>query len=293
MGRDETRRRPASAAGGAVNESEHNIRESEYEDQASGWDLGDADGSGLPDVPSVGLGDLSPAAADRIHLFLAESTVRGGASPGDVADLYTSQEIMADDAATAYLDSRFVRGDVPRDWRELQDRLSLAHYDGPPAASAEALLTRVRGSDERAQSARSIFDDPEDDEFDDEDRSGRVEDRDPNLSDLYEDARQSIERMIVSEVLCYGVAPYKVMQLREDLRASGDERALQYLDLPFELGDRPGDWESLRDRALMTRGRLESLGADPSAAYAQADGQHPDVPAANLLDLIEDQATQR
>jgi hypothetical protein len=99
--------------------------------------------------------------------------------------------------------------------------------------------------------------------------------------------------MIISEVLCYGVAPYKVMQLREDLRAAGDERSLQYLDLPFELGDRPSDWDSLRDRALMTRSRLESLGIDPSAAYAQADGHHPDVPAANLLHLVEDQAAQR
>jgi hypothetical protein len=270
-----------------VNDSEHNIRESEYGEQASGGGLDDAD------VPSTALDDLSPAAADRIRLFMAESTIRGGASPADVADLYTSQEIMADDEATAYLDRRFVHGEAARDWRELQDRLSLAHFDGPPASSAETLLARVRASDFKTQRARSIFDDPDEDELDDEDRSARLDDRDPNLSDLYEDARRSIERVIISEVLCYGVAPFKVMELREDLRTAGDERSLQYLDLPFELADRPADWDSLRDHALMTRARLESLGIDSSAAFAQADAHHPDVPAANLLHLIEDQAAQR
>src|SRR5690242_16898314 len=125
MRRDETRRRPAPAPGRAMNESEHNIRESEFGDQASEWELGEHADLGLPVAPSVALEDLSPAAADRIRLFLAESTIHGGASPADVADLYTSQEVMADDMATAYLDRRFVRGEVPLDWRDLQDRLSL------------------------------------------------------------------------------------------------------------------------------------------------------------------------
>ncbi len=245
------RRRPTSVASETVNESEHNTRESARGEDASSWNPGDDPSSSVPAVPASTLEDLSPPAVDRIRLFLAESTVHGGARPGDVADLYTSQEIMADDDATAYLDRRFVHGEVPTDWRDLQDRLSMAHFDGPPTVSAEALLARVQSMETRARVPRSIFDDPDEDELDEEDRGTRLEDRDPNLADLAEDARRAIEHFIVSEVLCYGIAPYRVMQLREERRVAGDERSLQYLDLPFELGDRPADWDRLRDLALM------------------------------------------
>jgi hypothetical protein len=276
-----------------VNESEHNTRESARDEDLSGLDANDDASSSMPDVQSSTLEDLSPAAADRIRLFMAESTVRGGASPGDVADLYTSLEIMADDDSTAYLDRRFVHGDVPADWRDLEDRLSVAHFDGPPTTSAETLLARVQSLATRARLPRSIFDDPDEDELEEDDRGTRLEDRDPNLADLDVDARQAIERFIISEALCYGVAPYRVMQLREERRVAGDERSLQYLDLPFELGDRPADWDRLRDLALMTRSRLEALGVDPAAAYMQSDGQYPDLSAEGLLQMIEERATQR
>src|SRR5262249_45214651 len=126
-----------------------------------------------------------------------------------------------------------------------------------------------------------------------EEQNERMEDRDPLLSDLTGQGRRLIERHIISEVLCYGVAPYKVMQLRDDLRADGDERALQYLDLPFELGDRPSDWDSLRDLALMVRARLESLGVDPSSAFTHADSTHPNVEAAELLTLLDERDLRR
>src|SRR6266536_3346138 len=107
-----------------MNDSEHDTRDSASGDDVAERQATDGDRSGGPDaVVPPGLEDLSPAAADRIRHFLAESTVRGGASPGDVANLYTSSEIMADDQATSYLDRRFVHGDVPRDWRDLQDQL--------------------------------------------------------------------------------------------------------------------------------------------------------------------------
>jgi hypothetical protein len=267
-----------------MNDSEHDTR-----DSANGEEIADSD----PAAVSPVIDDLSPAAADRIRHFMAESTVRGGASPSDVADLYTSNEIMADDQATTYLDRRFVHGDVPEDWRTLQDQLSLAHFAGSPNESADGLLARVDRANERAQVPRSIFDDPDEDELEDEERDLRLEERDPSLTDLGDDGRRSIERYIVSEVLCYGVAPFKVMQLREDLRVAGDERSLQYLDLPFELGDRPADWDGLRDRALMTRARLESRGLDPAEAYTNAERAFPDASAAQLLDLIEEQADRR
>lgn len=271
-----------------MNDSEHELR-----DAAEGGDTWPD--SEMPDgsTPQYGLDDLGSAAAARIRSFLAETTIRGGSSPSDVADLYTSQEIVDDGAATAYLDRRFVHGNPPADWRALQDMLSTLYYEGPPGQTAESLLERMRQGTARAAQARSIFDDPDEDELDEEDRYTRLEDRDPNLVDLEADARHEIERYIISDVLCYGVAPYKVMQLREHLRAAGDQRALQYLDLPFELGDRPADWDGLRDRALMARASLEAVGADPSKAYQDADIVHPNLDATELLGAIEERARQR
>lgn len=240
-----------------------------------------------------GLDDLRPAASDRIRRFMAESTVRGGSSPGDVAGLYTSQEIVDDQEATTYLDRRFVHGEVPADWRSFQDELSNAYLDGRPGTSADALLARVRDHTARLTGARSIFDDPDEDELEDEYDTTRLEGRDPLLSDLDPMSRREIERYIVSDVLCYGVAPYRVMQMREGFRSAGDERALQYLDLPFELGDRPADWDGLRDRALMLRARLEGIGVDPSDAYVQADNAQPDLDADELLREIEERDRRR
>lgn len=235
-----------------------------------------------------GIDDLDPVAADRIRRFMAEATIRGGASPGDVASLYTSQEIVDDGEATAYLDRRFVHGEMPDGWLDFQDLLSAAYLNGAPTMTADTLLALVRHEQARRRSSRSIFDDPDEDELEDDVRTTRMDDRDPNLADLSDDARRAIERHIITEVLCYGVAPFKVMQLREALRTGGDERALQYLDLPFELGDRPADWDGLRDRALMVRSRLEQRGVDPSAAYGQAEASQPDGEASALLHFLDE-----
>ena len=244
-------------------------------------------------VPILGLEDLAPAAVDRIRQFMAESTVRGGASPADVADLYTSQEIVDDDEATAYLDRRFVHGALLQDWREFQDRLSSAYLDGRPGTTAETLLENVNLLVARQQSARSIFDDPDEDELIEELETMRLEGRDPLLIDLADASRRAIERYIISDVLCYGLAPYKSMELREGLRTDGDDRALQYLDLPFELGDRPADWDQLRDWALMVRARLERRGVEPSDAYGQLDVANPNAQAADLLALLDQYEPRR
>lgn len=275
-----------------MNDSEHELRE----DAAMGEDQPAEliDGPiGTTDAPTRGVDDLAPAAADRIRQFMAESTVRGGASPADVADLYTSQEIVDDDEATAYLDRRFVHGEVLQDWRAFQDRLSSAYLDGRPGTTAESLLADLDLFDARQSAARSIFDDPDEDELIDELRTMRIDDRDPLLSDLGDVSRRAIERYIVSEVLSYGVAPYRVMELREDLRAEGDDRALQYLDLPFELGDRPADWDRLRDRALMVRARLERLGVDPGDAFGRIDVSNPNAEASELLTLLDERDQRR
>jgi hypothetical protein len=269
-----------------VNDSGHELRDEAARCGEQAAELTNAPDQ-LPESPLLGLDDLAPAAAERIRQFMGESTVRGGASPADVADLYTSQEIVDDDEATAYLDRRFVHGEVLQDWRELQDRLSFAYLDSMPGTSAETLLANIDLLEARQQSARSIFDDPDEDELIEELQTIRLDDRDPLLSDLTEAARQAIERYIISDVLCYGLAPYKVMELREGLRTDGDDRALQYLDLPFELGDRPTDWDQLRDRALMVRARLERRGVDSGEAYSQIDVGNPNVQAADLLSLLD------
>ncbi|MCC6382424.1 MAG: hypothetical protein IT304_07930 [Dehalococcoidia bacterium] len=240
-------------------------------------------------VPARSIDDLDPVAADRIRRFMADATIRGGASPGDVASLYTSQEIVDDADATAYLDQRFVHGEMPAGWRTFQDLLSTAFLDGEPSMTADALLALVRHEEGRRRTTRSIFDDPEDDDDTiDDARTTRMEERDPHLADLSDEARRAIERQIISEVLCYGIAPYKVMQLREWFRTDGDERALQYLDLPFELGDRPSDWDSLRDRALMVRARLERRGLDPAAAFGQVEANQPAGEVSSLLLALDD-----
>jgi hypothetical protein len=265
-----------------VNDSEHELRDelADAEDPAetSAW---------TDDIATPTLDGLSPPAADRIRLFMAETTVRGGASPADVADLYTSQEIVDDDSATAYLDRRFVHGEIVRDWRDFLDRLASVLQVSPVGTTADALLINVNLLDARQQSARSIFDDPDEDELLDELRSERLYDRDPLLADLNDESRHTIERHILEEVLCYGVAPFRVMEMREGFHADGDDRALQYLDLPYELGDRPPDWDQLRDRALMVRARLELRGADPSVAFNQAEASTPNASAAEMLAFMD------
>jgi hypothetical protein len=275
-----------------VNDSEHELRDEGATAEEEPIDRADAYES-VSDAPQAGLNDLVPAAANRIRLFMAESIIRGGASPADVADLYTSQEIVDDDESTAYLDRRFVHGEVLSDWREFQDRLTSAYLDGRPGVGAEALLSDLELFDARRDVTRSIFDDPDEDELIEELRTVRIEDRDPLLSDLSHESRRAIERYILADVLSYGVAPIKVMSLREGLRSDGDERALQYLDLPFELGDRPTDWDRLRDRALMVRARLERLGVDSERAYAQVDMSHPDANASEMLTILEEQDQRR
>ena len=260
--------------------------------QASAADRPDAGRReyGVPD-----LRDLSAAAAARIRRFLADGTIRGGSTPADVGDLYLAHEGRADLLATEYLDRRFVHGEMPADWRSLQDSLTEAHFASPPYITSEALLARAEQAGAADRRPRSIFDDPDDlDEYDeDDDRSTRLDERDPTLGDLTDDGRRSIERMVIADVLCYGIAPYRMMELRERLRAAGDERSLQYLDLPFELGDRPPDWDRLRDEALMMRAHFERRGIDPSDAFSRADGMHPDLAARELLTVLEDQAGRR
>ncbi len=237
------------------------------------------------------LSDLSDSAADRIRRFLADATVKGGSSPADVADLYTAVEIVADDAATAYLDGRYVHGEVPTDWRNLQDDLTGVFLEAPRGISGEDLLGRL-GHAESASRPRSIFDDPDDLDGDLGDASERMSDVDPRLADLTADGRRAVERHVITETLGYGIAPARTMALRESLDAVGDQRALQYLDLPFDRGERPRDWEDLRDRALRLRAAMERRGWDSAELFAEAEGAHGVLEAGELLAILEERVEQ-
>ncbi len=236
---------------------------------------------------AITIDSLSPAATETVRRFIAASTAKGGASPADVADLYTTPSVVGDHRATRYLDRRFVDGEMPADWRLLQDQLTEAQLDLAVGASGDELLAKLDQNVAARERRRSIFDDPDDLDEAEEDRNARLEHAAPTLDDLDVSSRVAVERQIIAEVLHYGIPPVEKMQLREELAATGDERSLQYLDLPFELAALPEDWEELRDHALRVRSVLESRGDDPSAALTRAVSARPDLAGRELLTLLE------
>lgn len=231
-----------------------------------------------------GLADLAPESAARIRLFIAERAVKGGSSPADIADLYTAPEIVSDSLATAYLDRQFVHWEVPDDWRSFQDRIGAARDRLSLNATAAELLAGLDAADYFEHRPRSIFDDP--DEAEDQ-RIDVMYDRDPQLIDLRDSARVSIERIIVHEALANGLPPIQFMELREDFASVGDDRALQYLDLPYDRGERPSDWDDLRDTALRIRQRTDTRDLDPLSVLMELEAQFPELDSAARLKLLE------
>lgn len=238
------------------------------------------------DLPTLepDLLDLAHEAVGRIRLFMAERSVKGGASPADIADLYTSPAIADDALATRYLDRQFVNQEVLADWRDLQDRISAAFAYLPMGATPTEVLAALEAEDSTERRERSIFDDPDEDE---DDLYQALSDRDPALSDLSHSSRRAIERIIVHEALANGLAPVRFMELRDSFDAIGDERALQYLDLPYDRGERPVDWDELRDRSLRIRQRSDSRDFEPLEVLLELEAQFPDLEAAGLLRLLD------
>lgn len=233
-----------------------------------------------------GLADLAPEAVARIRLFLAERAVKGGSSPADIAALYTSPAIVDDARATRYLDRQFVDLEILTDWRSLQDRVSAALARLPIGASSAEVLAGLDAEDYFEQRERSIFDDPDEDEDGEDDLYQAIQDRDPGLADLASASRRAVERIIVHEALANGLPPARFMELRDSFDAMGDMRALQYMDLPYDRGERPADWDELRDQAQRVRQRSDSRDLDPLSVYIDLESQFPDLAAAAVLRLV-------
>jgi hypothetical protein len=229
------------------------------------------------------LADLAPEAVARIRLFMAERSVKGGASPADIASLYTSPAVVEDALATRYLDRQFVDLEVLSDWRALQDRVSAAFSRLATGATAAEVLAGLDAEDHLEHRERSIFDDPDDEE---DDLYQLLQDRDPSLIDLSSASRRAIERLIVHEALANGLPPIRFMELRDSFDAIGDERALQYLDLPYDRGERPADWDELRDTSLRIRQRSDSRDFEPIEVLLELEVQFPDMDQAGLLRLL-------
>ncbi|MFN0074539.1 MAG: hypothetical protein ACKVVP_23915 [Chloroflexota bacterium] len=227
--------------------------------------------------------DLAPDSAARIRLFLADRVVKGGASPADIAALYTAPAIVDDALATRYLDRQFVNLEIPVDWRALQERVSAAFARLPLGATSAEVLAGLDAEDYFEHRERSIFDDPDDAE---DDLYQVLSDQDPTLVDLASASRRAIERIIVHEALANGIPPVRYMELRESFHAIGDERALQYLDLPYDRGERPADWDELRDQSLRIRQRSDSRDFDPLNVLLELEIQFPELESAALLRLL-------
>jgi hypothetical protein len=106
------------------------------------------------------------------------------------------------------------------------------------------------------------------------------------LIDLSSASRRVIERLIVHEALANGLPPIRFMELRDSFDAIGDERALQYLDLPYDRGERPADWDELRDTSLRIRQRSDSRDFEPIEVLLELEVQFPDMDQAGLLRLL-------
>jgi hypothetical protein len=246
-------------------------------------------GADPPHAGDPDLSTLSPPAAETIRLFIANSTAKGGASPADIADLYVTPDVVGDARATEYLDRRFIHNEMPHDWRALQDALSEVRLDLAVGTTGAELLARLGQTQSRA--ARSIFDDPDDLDSEEFDRTTRFEHAAPTLVDLDDWGRRAIERQIVADVMHYGLPPAVMMQLREDLLAAGDARSLQYLDLPFEAGTIPIDWEELRSYAIRVRSAIEMRGHSPGELFSRLLADRADLELRAILAQLEDSAT--
>lgn len=267
----------------------------------------------LPELEGVAplrapeLEDLAADARGRIVQFIVTATLGGGVAPVAIAALYA--DLAGDEPAIRYVDQRFTLKRIPSDWREVEDRVldldEAARRRGVDLAAAwrRATSVAVPSDDPLEQLARlagipsnlrssnrSIFDDPEDlDEDEDEPELARrvaMVDRLPDMVDLEVGAVASIRKYGIEEQLEYGLAPYELIELYRGLAVNDDERARQYLDRIFVEKQPPLDWLELQEEAQKVRGFAESRGRDAGRLYAEVRGVSPGIDPLVALQLV-------
>jgi hypothetical protein len=265
----------------------------------------------LTSEPAPTLVDLSAASRNRVRRFIIHSALTGGANVESVAVLYA--DLNDDERANRYLDGRFMLRQVPHDWRSFEDEVldlaDAARRQGVDLASAWRraqdvagepddedpmdALTRLAGVEVGRTSTRSIFDDPEnldeEEERTDLDRlvafpAGRV----PALHELTATAQESIRLYVVEERLERGLAPAELMELYRHLDLADDERARQYLDRVFVDGDVPVEWEALQSEADVVLDLASRRGKDAGRVFTDAR-RGSGLPVVDLLRTVRQQ----
>jgi hypothetical protein len=270
-----------------------------------------------PIGPQPTLEDLTPEASGRIVRYIVTSTLERGVAPTAVIALYA--DLAGDDLAVRYADGRFMLREVPADWREVENRvadleqtarergLDLAAawrratgvaMHGQDALEQLARLAGVRSA--AAQRQRSIFDDPEDlDELEGEDDGrfdelhARLEDREPDLFDLGDEAQQRVRRFAIEERLEHGLPPVELLDLYRTFELSGDLRAQQYLDRVYVDRSPPSDWLELQSEAGRVMDLAETRGQDAGRLYTDLFRTSPGLEPLTALRLILERLLQQ
>jgi hypothetical protein len=270
-----------------------------------------------PIGPQPTLEDLTPEASGRIVRYIVTSTLERGVAPTAVIALYA--DLAGDDLAVRYADRRFMLREVPADWREVENRVAdleqTARERGLDLAAAwrratgvamhgqDALeqLARLAGvRNPAAQRQRSIFDDPDDlDELEGEDDGrfdefhARLEDREPDLFDLGDEAQQRVRRFAIEERLEHGLPPVELLDLYRSFELTGDLRAQQYLDRVYVDRSPPSDWIELQSEAGRVMDLAETRGQDAGRLFTDLFRTSPGLEPVTALRLILERLLQR
>jgi hypothetical protein len=275
-----------------------------------------ADDPLAPIGPPPTLEDLSPEASGRIVRYIVTSTLERGVAPTAVVALYA--DLAGDDLAVRYADRRFMLREVPPDWREVENRVvdleDSARERGLdlPAAWRRATGVAMHGQDAleqlarlagvrnpAAQRQRSIFDDPEDlDSLEDDDERfdafhDRLDDREPDLFDLGDEAQRRIRRFAIEERLEHGLAPVELIDLYRTFDLAGDLRAQQYLDRVYVERTPPADWIDLQSEAGRIVDLAEARGRDAGRLFADLLRTSPGLDPVTALRLLLERLLQR
>jgi hypothetical protein len=255
------------------------------------------------------LADLSPESSGRIVRYIVTSTLEHGVAPNAVVALYA--DLAGDQVAVRYADRRFMLREVPRDWREVENRVvdleTTARERGLDLAAAWRRATGVamHGQDALEQLARlagaptttsgqrprSIFDDPEDldaleDDFETASPLERLVDRQPQLIDLTADAQQRIRRFAIEERLERGLPPVELIDLYRGFENAGDQRAQQYLDRVYVDREPPLEWVDIQSEAGRLVDMAEARGRDAGRLYADLLRTSPALEAMAAMRIL-------